>query len=1116
MRKIYLLILIFALQFSVSSKASHIMGGEITWECLGSGSYQFDLVLYRDCNGLDIVDPFLTLEVWGHPSITTIQCNLFNTVDLSPDCTEIPGFPQELECGVGSQSGNGAGAVQMYVYRSNPVVLNGTPPAGGWAFTYDSFSRNWGLSNINNPPSYGITLSAIMYAVPGSSANPCTDSSPQFAQDPYMLSCAGTDFMFNSDAFDPDNDSLVYSWGIPFDHFPAGAYAPPTNPAPVPFNAGFSYTNPTPDATFNPGNIPAQMNAQTGDITFKSFTTGNFALVQKIDSYRNGVLISTINREVQMIVISCPGYVNTAPDITPPFNANTSWDAEFFAGDLINFDIIVSDVEVLQDGSPQTVTLFPTGSYFGAGLIDPNSGCNYTPCATLSTAPLIQGVQGVATNFNWQTSCDHLLDASGVQQAEQIYTFVLNAQDDYCTVPGRTYETIRIKLKNQPKVDPVDLHCVDVLPNGDVELTWTQTTDPGSSFVEYQVWSIQDGFIASVPGITTENYTVVGANCNAGSKDYYVATKHGCGGNNLTPSDTLSTIFLNLNDLGDGRVHLTWNSTHDPMNGGDNAVQEVYREYPVGTWALRGTVAYGVNEFIDTIDICDAFLTYEIVIPNAAGCVSSSNNIGAQLEDIINPHIPVINWVSVDTTNDFVDITWNQNPAPDTYGYVIYGLIGGIWTPLDTVWGIGSTSYEYQNTVSGTMPESFRVTAFDSCLTAVFPQTFQTSALSLPHTTIYLANELEICERNVTLEWTPYEGWTEGVKRYEIIVSIGGIPYDIVSSVSADIFTYTHTDLVYDVNYCYYIRAVSNNDSISYSNKNCRYVRRPSQPNFHYLATATHNLMNEIEVLTYTDANAAVNAFEVEVKGPLDSYFSLAGSVPPNGTNYVQYNDAAVYPERGAYQYVVNLIDSCGNVGEVSNVVRTVFLQVETDHVTMENVLNWSAYSGFDGNIVEYRIYRGEDGVYPSTPIAVTSGSVRAYVDDVSAYINSEGQFCYRIEAVESMNSYGLSETAFSNNVCATLEPVVYIPNAFFVNGENPIFLPIISLYEFDSYLLNIYNRWGEVIHSTTDRFEGWNGDDQFGDLKSEGVYVYHLSFEDRDGKEYNFRGSVTMLIDKE
>ncbi|MCB9222875.1 MAG: gliding motility-associated C-terminal domain-containing protein [Crocinitomicaceae bacterium] len=1112
MRFARLLILTLLLSFFNVSRASHIMGGEITWVCLGSGSYQFDLVLYRDCNGLDIVDPFLNIEVWGHPTVSTIQCDLFSTLDLSPECTQVAGGPVELDCGVGTQGGNGAGAVQKFVYRSAPTVLTGTPPASGWAFTYDSFSRNWSLTNIVDPQNYGITLSAYMYAVAGNSANPCTDSSPQFAQEPYMLLCSGTDFQYNANAYDPDNDSLSYSWGTPLDHFPTGTFNPPTNPIPVPFVTGFAYNNPTPDATFNGGNIPAQMDPSTGNITFLSNTIGNFGLVQKIDSYRNGQLVSTINREIQMIVINCAGYNNSAPDILPPFAGNTSFYAEFWAGEIINFDIIVSDLELLQDGTPQTVTLTPSGNYFGTNLTDPNSGCDYVPCATLDQPPIIQGVQGVTTTFNWQTSCDHLLDADGIQQPYQYYEFVLNAQDDYCSVPGRTYETVRIKLKNQPAVDPVDLYCVDVLPNGDVNLTWEPTTDPGGSFIEYQVWSIQDGLIASLPLIGTNSYSVVGANANAGSKDYFIQTRYGCGGNNLASSDTLSSIYLNVNDLGDGRVHLTWNSTQTPMNAGDNVLEEVWREYPLGVWTLRGVVPYGTNELLDTIDVCNDLLTYEIRIPNAYGCISTSNDNGQMLMDIINPYIPNLYWVSIDTTTGYVDVHWDQNLAADTYGYVIYGLVGGFWVPLDTVWGITSTYYQYVNTNSMNAPESFRITAFDSCYTSASPPTYQTSALSQAHTTIYLTDEYNICDKSVTLSWTAYGGWST-VKEYQIIVSAGGSVYDIIGSVDGNTLTYTHTNLNYNWNYCYYIRAISEDDSISYSNQDCRLVAPPSQATFHYLATASHTLGNEIEVITYTDGGASVNSYEVMKQGPRDGNPFVADILAPDGSDWIYYYDSDIYPEQGPYQYQVNLIDSCGNIGNESNLVRTVFLEVDVDQTSLLNVLSWTPYIGFDGAITQYNVYRGEDGVFSSTPLATTLPGVRSYVDDVSSFMSSEGQFCYRVEAVESTNSYGFNQTAFSNTVCATLDPIAYIPNAFMINGENPVFLPVVSLYEFDSYLLEIYNRWGEVIFSTTDRYEGWDGKDDMGDLKSEGVYVYVLRIMDRDSKEYIYNGHVTMLI---
>jgi hypothetical protein len=1094
------------------------MGGEITWTCLGAGSYQFNLILYRDCNGIEITDPSLNIEVWGHPTVTTITCNLLSSTDLSPSCTQVGGGPIELACGAGTGGGNGAGAVQKFHYQSAPIVLAGTPPATGWAFTYDSFSRNWDLSNIVDPFNYGLTLSARMYAVAGANANPCTDSSPQFEQDPYMLVCAGTEFQYNPSAFDPDNDSLVYSWGVPLDHFLSGSFNPPVNPSPVAFVAGYSNTNPTPNASFAAGNIPATMDTESGVISFLSNTTGNFGHVQKIDSYRNGQLVSTVNREFQMIVIACPGYNNDAPVITPPFSAGTSFEAEFFAGDLVNFNIVISDPELLQDGTPQTVVLNPSGSYFGTNFTNAATGCDYAPCATLSTAPIISGVQGLTTTFNWQTSCDHLLDANGVQQAEVTYYFVLNAQDDYCTVPGRTFETVAIKIKNKEMLAAADLHCVDVLANGDVTLTWEPTTDlSGTSFIEYQVWSLEDGFLAAIPTITTSSFTVAGANADLGAKHYYIKTEFGCNGNNSISSDTLSTIYLSMIDLADGRVSLSWNDTHNPINNGDNLTYEIYREYPAGVWTLRGTMPYGGSNFlVDTIDVCDALQAYEIRVSNSAGCVSTSNQPAMFLQDIINPLIPVIDWVSIDTTNGNVNLSWNVNPAADTYGYIIYMLINGFWEPIDTVYGIGNTSYSYAGTNSANVAETYRLAAFDSCLTVSFPQVYQTSALSPPHTTIHLQEEFSPCEKSVTLEWTPYMGWVAGVNRYELIASIAGSPYEIIASLGASTTTYTHEDLFYDANYCYFIRAVSNDDSISYSNRACRFTQSPSEANFHYLAFASYNLADEVELTCYTDGSASVQSYEVEVKGPLDLDYSFLATVSANGTNFVYYNDGTVIPDRGAYQYRINLIDSCGNVGFVTNVARTVFLEVQTDHVSMINTLSWSSYEGFDGNIIEYRVYRGVNGVFEVTPIAITLPGVRSFEDDVSSFMNSEGQFCYRVEAVESVNSYGLAQTVFSNNVCVTIDPLVYIPNAFIVHGENPIFLPIISLYDFDSYLLTIYDRWGGVVFQTEDRNEGWNGEAEMGDLKPQGTYVYHVTFQDRAGKIYNYRGIVTMLIDKE
>ena len=48
-------------------RASHLMGGEITWTCQGNGQFVFHMKLYRDCNGAT-GPPSAALDVFNNPS----------------------------------------------------------------------------------------------------------------------------------------------------------------------------------------------------------------------------------------------------------------------------------------------------------------------------------------------------------------------------------------------------------------------------------------------------------------------------------------------------------------------------------------------------------------------------------------------------------------------------------------------------------------------------------------------------------------------------------------------------------------------------------------------------------------------------------------------------------------------------------------------------------------------------------------------------------------------------------------------------------------------------------------------------------------------------------------
>ena len=46
-----ILIFLFGFTYSSKNQASHILGGEVSFECIGGGNYVFTLVVYRDCSG---------------------------------------------------------------------------------------------------------------------------------------------------------------------------------------------------------------------------------------------------------------------------------------------------------------------------------------------------------------------------------------------------------------------------------------------------------------------------------------------------------------------------------------------------------------------------------------------------------------------------------------------------------------------------------------------------------------------------------------------------------------------------------------------------------------------------------------------------------------------------------------------------------------------------------------------------------------------------------------------------------------------------------------------------------------------------------------------------------
>jgi hypothetical protein len=1070
------------------------MGGEITWECQG-GNYVFTLVFYRDCNGAEVNTISETIRVWGHPTLTSITLPFVSRTDISPTCTPVTGSPLPLDCGSGTSGGNGVGALEKIIYRSAPITISGTPPASGWVFTYENFSRSNALTNITNPSLYGITLAAKMYAIPGSTGG-CVDSSPKFLQEPYFVSCTGSPYKYNMNAVDPDLDSISVGFGIPYNNFPTGAYNPPTNPIPVPFEPGFSYTSPTPGTGMNASNVPAIIDPSSGELTFTSFNTGNYVVKALVKSYRNGVLIAEVEREMQLVVMACSSG-NTAPVIAGPFAG--LFETTVNAGSLVNFNLSSTDIEVLQNGSPQSNILSASGPMFGTNFTAA-TGCAIAPCATLNTTPLITGVQGVNTTFNWQTSCDHLVGADGNGQDMIPYHFVFRVQDDFCQVPKVSYATITINVVNPGVIEAPAINCIHSDAAGNVTIEWTPVADPSGTFVEYQVYSVQNGLQGTVPGIGSSSWTDPAV---TQSFDYYLAVVSGCNGNTTRYSDTIANIYLDLNNPSNGTAVLQWNDplpTPTPQMG---AYYHIYREYPAGTWTLLDSVPYGLNFYYDTIDICQAYLNYQVVLPNQP-CNYTSNIAGDDFEDMITPDIPEIYSVSIDTLTNQVTITWSENSQEDTYGYVIYTYnSSGFLYELDTVWGIANTSYSYSTDITQG-PLTYSVAAFDSCYTPAIPPTFQTSAKADIHTTMFLENELLICSNEVLLSWTPYVGWS-AVSQYEIYAQIVGQPWQLVGTTNSTTFT---ADVIGLEDYCFFVKATDANGNVSFSNKNCLTIVAPSEPDYHYLRVATVDV-DKVQLRHLIDASSGVTGVSFE-RMNADGIFEEIAQVPVV-TDNVTYTDTDVDVNKFSYTYRARVIDSCGRPGTASNEARTILLTVQKDDVRMLAYVNWTPYGDYNGQVLAYNLYRGIDGVFSGGPIATFSPNELSYEDDLND-VTFMGKVCYYVEAIEGDNVYGFRETSRSNIACEVFEPIIYIPNAFMPEGVNSTFRPVLTNFDPTEYRFTIFNRWGQVIFMTESPIEGWSGYVDGGKLAETGTYIYMVELHDGNGIEIIKRGFVTLL----
>jgi gliding motility-associated-like protein len=397
--------------FPEKLSAMHIIGGEITYECLGdapnnSRRYKFTMKIYRDClgNGADYDNPAEMAIYQGIPGGgpgSYVRIQVFQA--FSPSITNILPVPPDCIASIPNV------CVQQAIYtfeRVLPILTNES-----YYVVYQRCCRNVTINNIITPGDIGATYMTEL----NPEAQAVCNNSPVFDNFPPIIICKDFALSFDHSATDSNGDQLIYDLvaplqgGGPLLQQPALTScegAKPTPPCGPPFDAVI-FAPPYTLANPMGGNPQVSINTITGLITGIPQVQGQFVVGVRVREYRNGVLLSELRRDFQFNVADCEPTVlanietdsfrivgpkkfaiKSCGENTVEF-VNKSVDPAKITNFEWRFDLgngtVFSEKEVWN----ATVTFPDTGSYTGMLLLNPGSDCGDTAFIEVNIFPKV-------------------------------------------------------------------------------------------------------------------------------------------------------------------------------------------------------------------------------------------------------------------------------------------------------------------------------------------------------------------------------------------------------------------------------------------------------------------------------------------------------------------------------------------------------------------------------------------------------------------------------------------------------------------------------------------------------------------------------------------------------
>ena len=492
-----------------------------------------------------------------------------------------------------------------------------------------------------------------------------------------------------------------------------------------------------------------------------------------------------------------------------------------------------------------------------------------------------------------------------------------------------------------------------------------------------------------------------------------------------------------------------------------------------------------------------------------------------------SPETPQIKYITVNQTNNTVDIEWTIGSTKQITGYIVKrkiwggtGVVDGTYNNIEIINDSLIFSYTDNSAAYNTFTnpnirsEYYRISSFLMQNDNIFY-----SNMSPPHRTIFVQSEYEVCKKQNLISWNTYLGWN--VNNYEIYTKNSeNNNYSLLATLSANDSSYIHKNLEPNITYYYYVEAESfeQNNEILYSKSNQTeiYTESPLLPEILNANFASVNENNEINIEFTTENDADVVKYKLLRANSPNGYFDTI-AVFENNLQQISFTDTADILTVHYYKLIA--INTCNIIFAESNLAQNIVLTTEINNTntTRSNFLTWNKNNYWLGGVEKYDIYRAYENsdfeligtVFPNDTIF--TDNIQEFVYQNTA---NNGKFCYYVEAIEGdTNIYNIKSSCTSNINCIIQEPICYIPNAINPKSnieENRIFKPKIIFCT--DYYMAIYSRTGGKIFETKSLDKGWDGRTLSGKILMPDSYVYFISFKDNNNKKIEKTGFVNLM----